>query len=251
MLSHKDPGSAFSKQYEPLPSYLQRYGVDVIWRTKNWGEPPIKVQSYQRDSALKKECQETVGCDHDEILLSGLAERIRSSESRKIFVVLHQKGSHGPNYFDRYSPRFEVFKPACKSVELNQCTENELLNAYDNTILYTDYFLGRVVDLLNGLAGVPTMLIYMSDHGESLGEHGLYLHGTPMAIAPDVQKVIPFIVWMSPDFMEKEGVSASQLELQDMHSQQNLFHSILGAFDIRSEVYDSKLDIFNGAPRTD
>jgi lipid A ethanolaminephosphotransferase len=246
MLSHRDPGSAFSEQYEPLPSYLQRYGVDVVWRSKNWGEPPMELENYVKDKELKKTCREAEGCDHDEILLSGLAKRIRSSKSQRVFVVLHQKGSHGPNYFDRYSSRFEVFKPVCKSVELNQCTQQQLLNTYDNTILYTDYFLDRAIEMLKGMEGIPTMLMYMSDHGESLGEHGLYLHGTPFAIAPEVQKEIPFIVWMSSEFMQKEGVSVSQLKRQSEHSQRNIFHSVLGAFDMQSEVYDAKQDIFSG-----
>ncbi len=247
MLSHDNAGTLFTEQYEPLPSYLQRFGVDVIWRSRNWGEPPVKVQSYQRDSALKETCREEgTGCEGDEVLLSGLPERIRASTSDRVFVVLHQKGSHGPDYYSKYPPKFERFKPVCRSVELNQCSHDELLNAYDNTIVYTDYLLQRVIGMLKGFSDRPTLLLYISDHGESLGEHGLYLHGTPYTIAPDVQKEVPFIVWMSPEFKRLKGLADSQLEAQEAHSQDDLFHSILGAFDMRSAVYNARLDIFSG-----
>ena len=245
MLSYNHNSSLFSDQYEPLPSYLQRIGADVIWRTRNWGEPPLKIQSYARDKELIKKCKGETDCQGDGILLTGLEERIRSSKSQKIFVILHTKGSHGPDYYKRYPSRFEKFKPVCKSVELSKCTDEELLNAYDNTILYTDYFISRAIGILKDLGNIPTMLMYMSDHGESLGEHGLYLHGTPYTIAPDAQKEIPFIVWMSPAFEDREGITAAQLAKQHGHSQANVFHSILGAFDVRSDVYDKTLDIFS------
>lgn len=244
ILSHTGTGSPFSREYEPLPSYLQRHGVDVIWRTGNWGEPPLKVQSYQRTGELKKDCTGP-GCDFDEVLLTGLLDRIRSSKQQNVFVILHQHGSHGPDYYGQYPQRFEVFRPVCRSVELNQCTDEELMNAYNNTILYTDYFLDQAISLLRKLDNVPAMLMYLSDHGESLGEHGLYLHGTPYAIAPDVQKDIPFIVWMSDSFMARKGMTVARLGQQESHVQQNVFHSILGAFDVRSAVYDGRQDIFS------
>jgi len=186
ILSHGNGSSIFSEQYEVLPSYLQRHGIDVIWRTNNWGEPKVQVQDYQRGKNLKADCKGQ-GCGYDEVLLTGLTERILSSKQQKIFIVLHQTGSHGPSYYTKYPKQFEVFKPVCKSVELDQCTQQELLNAYDNTILYTDYFLAQTIGVLKDLE-MATMLMYISDHGESLGEYGLYLHGTPYSVAPEVQK---------------------------------------------------------------
>jgi lipid A ethanolaminephosphotransferase len=244
ILSHDNANTLFSEQYEPLPSYLQRFGVDVIWRTRNWGQPPLKIATYEEGSAIKDRCEGQPGCEGDEVLLSGLAERIRSSAEKKVFVVLHQKGSHGPNYYTRYPQRFEVFKPVCKTVELNQCSPEELINAYDNTIVYTDYVLHRLIDILKHLDGIPAVMMYISDHGESLGEHGLYLHGTPYAIAPDVQKQVPFIVWMSEGFAQAKGLSNTLLEKQTSHSQDNIFHSVLGALDVKSSVYNRNLDIF-------
>ncbi len=245
ILSPIDTGWYFSRSYEPLPSYLQRHGIDVIWRTNNWGEPPLKVESYQRAKDLQEECT-GYSCSYDEVLFEGLDQQIRSSPQEKIFVVLHQRGSHGPAYYDRYPKQFEVFKPACKSVELHQCTSEELVNAYDNTIVYTDHFLHRAIDLLKGFPETVTMLMYISDHGQSLGEYGLYLHGTPYSIAPDFQKDIPFLVWMSDTFKQEKGILMTQLAQPISHSQANVFHSVMGAFDMRSATYDRHLDIFSG-----
>ena len=244
ILSHKDTGWHLAQSAEPLPSYLQRQGIDVIWRTNNSGEPPLKVASYERAKSLRSDCQGD-SCNYDEVLLQGLEQRIRASTREKIFVVLHQHGSHGPAYYDRYPKEFELFKPACHSVELQRCTREELINAYDNTIVYTDYFLHRTIELLKGFPGTATMLMYISDHGQSLGEYGLYLHGTPYSIAPDVQKDIPFLVWMSDAFRQEKGIPMTQLAPQASHSQANVFHSVMGAFDMRSDVYERQLDIFS------
>ncbi len=243
ILSHLEGGRQAG--WEPLPSYLQRQGLDVIWRTTNWGEPPLKVQTLERGDDLRKGC-EGEGCDHDEVLLRGLAARIRSSARDKIFVVLHANGSHGPSYYSKYPPAFEVFKPVCKSVELHQCTSETLVNAYDNTILYNDEVLHRAIGVLKEFPQAATMLMYISDHGESLGEYGLYLHGTPYSIAPDVQKDVPFLVWMSEAFKKKKTIAMSQRAPEANHSQANVFHSVMGAFDMRSEVYQPQLDLFSG-----
>jgi lipid A ethanolaminephosphotransferase len=244
ILSNVESNSTFSKQYEPLPSYLQRSGVDVIWRTHNFGEPPLKVQTYQKATDLSTHCAGT-GCEHDEVLLSGLEQRIAGSTSQRIFVVLHQSSSHGPAYYTKYPSTFEKFKPVCKSVELSKCSEQELINAYDNTILYEDYFLFQTIGVLKRLQHTSAALIYVSDHGESLGEYGVYLHGVPYSIAPDVQKVIPFIVWMSDEFVRQKGIEAKNLESQASHSQRDIFHSVMGAFSMRSDAYLAEYDIFS------
>lgn len=243
MLSHTGSTSAFSRPFEPLPSYLQRHGVDVVWRTNNWGEPPLEVGSYQRAEALRQGCTGT-GCGFDEVLLSGLRERIAAAERQRVFIVLHQKGSHGPSYYTRYPPQFEKFEPVCRSVELSRCTDEELVNAYDNTILYTDYFLARVVEILESLQETPALLMYMSDHGESLGELGLYLHGVPDSMAPDVQRRVPFIVWASKGFFAENSEVMNRLSQRESSSARNIFHSVMGAFGMRSAIYEKQLDIF-------
>jgi len=248
MLSPVDTSRRLSYSGEPLPSYLQRHGIDVIWRTHNWGEPRLDVQTYQRAEDLRRECQEN-GCGYDDVLLHGLDERIRASARRKVFVVLHQHGSHGPDYYAQYPGRFEAFKPVCTSVDLHRCTNEALVNAYDNTILYTDDFLHRAIGLLKDFPETATLLMYVSDHGESLGEYGLYLHGTPYSMAPDVQKDIPFLVWMSDSFRREKGAALAEQALRSEHSHANVFHSVMGAFDMRSAIYDPQLDIFSSDAR--
>ncbi len=243
ILSHDDPSLRLAGATELLPSYLQRHGIDVIWRSNNWGEPPLKVGTYERARDLERSCTGTM-CSHDDLLLSGLAQRIRSSPARKVFVVLHQSGSHGPAYNIKVPPSFEHFKPVCDSVDLSRCTPQSLLNAYDNTILYTDHVLGRAIDLLKDMDGMSATLLYISDHGESLGEQGLYLHGTPMALAPGVQKEVPFVVWMSDDFQRRHRTDAATLARGAAHFQGQVFHSVMGAFDMRSSIYQPQLDIY-------
>lgn len=248
ILSHKSNNNLFSEQYEPLPSYLHRHGVEVIWRSNNWGEPPVEVDSYERSKELKKDCSGD-DCTSDGVLISKLAERISTSKKDKVLLILHQKGSHGPTYYKRYPEQFEKFKPVCKSVELQNCSNTELLNAYDNTILYNDYLLNQTIAALKTLNNTSSMLMYLSDHGESLGENNLYLHGTPFTLAPDVQIRIPFLVWMSENFMQTKGVSLQSISSGETYSQANVFHSIMGALAMQSDIYDKELDIFNKRSR--
>jgi lipid A ethanolaminephosphotransferase len=243
ILSHDDPGMRLAGATELLPSYLQRHGIDVVWRSNNWGEPPLQLRNYERARELERGCSGTE-CSHDDLLLVGLGERIRVSAARKILIVLHQSGSHGPAYNTKYPRSFERFRPACDSVEVQRCTRESLVNAYDNTIVYTDHVVGRAIDVLKSLQDVPATLLYISDHGESLGELGLYLHGTPMALAPDVQTRVPFIVWMSDAFQRRHRVDASALTRGSAHSQANVFHSVMGAFDMHSSIYKPELNIF-------
>lgn len=246
MLSHVDTGNKLFHNHEALPSYLQRSGIATIWLTRNWGEPPLKVHTYLRDTDIRSTCTGS-HCDYDEVLLTGLQQRIANMESDKVFVVLHQSGSHGPDYYNHYPADGERFMPVCRSVQLQDCTPDTVTNAYDNTILYTDKFLSGAIDVLRAMPNTRTMMMYISDHGESLGEYGLYLHGTPNSLAPDVQKDIPYIVWMSDAFRQHKTLAADMALANAKHAQQTVFHSIMGAFDLRSDIYDPKLDIFTDA----
>ena len=243
MLSHLGSNTSLMTLYEPLPSYLQRHGVNVIWRSDNWGEPILKINHYQRADVIRKTCQDE-NCNYDEVLLHGLNQELQNSTQDKTFVVLHQHGSHGPSYFKNYPSKFMAFKPVCSSVDLQKCTNEELVNGYDNTVLYTDHFLYRVIELLKTFQQ-PTVMLYVSDHGESLGEFGLYLHGTPYSIAPDVQKKVPFIVWVSDEFKKQKGIDNNDIGKDSNYSHDNVFHSVMGAFGMRSDIYNKQLDIFN------
>ncbi len=222
--------------YEILPNYLYRNGVEVVWRTTNWGEPPIHIKNYQNAEALKKNCTGE-GCNYDEVLLTGLKEQILASTKNKVLIILHTSTSHGPTYSKKYPPRFETFKPVCNSVELGECSHTELLNAYDNTIVYTDYILDSVIQDLKQLKDYKSAMIFVSDHGESLGEKNLYMHGLPLSIAPKEQYTIPFIVWTSDN-------SSKQLKPFKELSQNYVFHSVLNFLGIQSPVYNEQLNIF-------
>ncbi|MCF6188327.1 MAG: sulfatase-like hydrolase/transferase, partial [Desulfobulbaceae bacterium] len=168
------------------------------------------------------------------------------STSGNMFIVLHQMGSHGPAYYKRYPEEFAVFTPECTTGQLQQCSREELVNTYDNTILYTDYFLSEVVKFLKGNSDrYNTAMMYVSDHGESLGENNIYLHGMPYLIAPDEQKHVPFITWFSASFLEKSGLNAATLKKRENEnlSQDIIFHTILGAMGVKTDLYEQTLDL--------
>lgn len=232
--------------YEALPTYLTRHGVEVEWRTNNWGEPAIDVSRYIEANELRSNCTGD-GCRLDEVLLTNLFQVIESSDNQKIFLVLHTKGSHGPSYYKRYTQEFDQFTPVCRDEEISKCSLESLINAYDNTILYTDHFLVSIIEKLQSIKGTSSAMMYISDHGESLGEHGLYLHGTPYTFAPDYQKNIPFLIWTSDELLRQKKLDLNTLKQATSHSQFNVFHTILGAFDLDSPVYKVELDVLHDA----
>lgn len=219
--------------YEILPNYLDRNNVEVVWRTSNWGEPPVHIKNYENKEFLMANCKGK-DCNYDEVLLSGLKEQILASKKNKILIILHTSTSHGPTYSKKYPAQFETFKPVCNSVELGNCSKTELINAYDNTIVYTDFILSKVIDDLKELKDFNSAMIFVSDHGESLGEKNLYMHGLPMSMAPKEQYEIPFIVWCD----------SKQLKANKILSQNNVFHSVLNFLNIQSPIYDEKMNIF-------
>lgn len=229
ILSHEESNDL----YEILPNYMNRTGVDVIWRTTNWGEPPVHIDKYENKESLQSKC--TTNCAYDEVLLAGLKDEILKSTSNKVLIILHTSTSHGPTYSQKYPPQFEVFKPVCNSVELGECTQAELINAYDNTIVYTDYILNTLIEELKTLKDFKSSMIYISDHGESLGENNLYMHGVPMSFAPKQQYEIPFIVWTSTN---------KNIKQNDQFVQGNVFHSVLNLLGVESPIYQEHLNIF-------
>ncbi|MGO4779028.1 phosphoethanolamine transferase, partial [Lysobacter sp. 2RAB21] len=150
------------------------------------------------------------------------------------------------SYYLRYPPRLRVFTPTCDTGELGQCGREQIVNAYDNAILYTDEFLARTIAYLSEDADRDTAMIYVSDHGESLGENGLYLHGVPYSIAPKTQIKVPMVMWMSPGFIGSRGVDMQCLRAESAKpaSHDNLFHSILGLMQVQTNVYRKDMDLF-------
>lgn len=225
--------------YELLPNYAFRTGVDVAWRTSNWGEPPIHIDEYITDDELAKQYPDARK-GYDEILYQGLRERIESSKKNKVLIVLHTSTSHGPNYTKKYPKEFEAFKPVAKNVEEGQKDVSKLINAYDNTILYTDFLLDGLINTLRAMTDWHSAMVFISDHGESLGENKMFMHGLPMNLAPKVQYEIPFLVWTSEGFRDYKAKD----DLPAVLEQHYIFHSVLNLLSIDSPAYDKEFDIF-------
>lgn len=225
-----------SDLYEILPNYLYRTGVDVAWRTDNWGEPPVHIQDYKTDNQLAKIFPDK-DRRYDEFLTSGLRQRIDTCSKNKLFIVLHTSTSHGPCYSTKYPKAFEKFSPVCHNVENAKDSLPELVNAYDNSILYTDYLLNNIIDTLQTITERKCAMIYVSDHGESLGENNMFMHGIPLKLAPKEQYEIPFIVWTSDGYREMKKMDKTV----DQHY---IYHSVLNLLSVESPIYNADYDLF-------
>jgi lipid A ethanolaminephosphotransferase len=190
----------------------------------------------------------------DEVMLVELQRQLTAMpterKARGVVVVLHQMGSHGPAYYRRAPESIKTFAPECTSNALQECTREALINTYDNSIRYTDHLLAQTVAWLKQQAA-STALLYVSDHGESLGENNLYLHGLPYALAPVEQKHVPMLTWLSPAMQQRSGVQTACL---NTHTQMplthdNLFHSVLGLMDVQTSAYQPELDVFRVCAR--
>lgn len=241
-----------AKYTQNLVDLLAKAGCGVLWRENDDGCKGVCARIITEESQKSENkilCPN--GACYDEILLDGLEEKL-AAVSDDAVIVLHTIGSHGPAYYKRYPERFERFRPSCNTADLQNCDRREITNAYDNTILYTDYVVSSAIDILKKFPQYASMLIYVSDHGESLGENNLYLHGLPYPAAPDVQKKVPFILWASDKAKQTLPVDWDCLRKQAAEksfSHDNLFHSVLGLFDIDTVVYDKTADIFAGCPK--
>lgn len=235
-----------SASRENLLDVLQHAGVNVLWLDNNSDSKgvasKVPYQSYRTadvNTLCDSECR-------DEGMLVPLQHYIDTHPTGDIVIVLHQMGNHGPAYFKRYPSAFEKFKPTCQSSNLGQCTQEEIHNAYDNALLYTDHFLASTIALLKkNDHQFETALFYVSDHGESLGEHGLYLHGMPRAVAPKEQSHVPAIMWFGRGFVELDFPAL--IKKRDMaFTHDNFFHTVLGFLEIKTSVYRPEKDILNG-----
>lgn len=241
------PREDFSKDKanntENLLDVLQRAGVNVIWLDNNSSSkgvakrvPYLDFRSSEINPVCDVECR-------DEGMLSHLRGYIDSHPVGDIFIVLHQMGNHGPAYYKRYPKAFERFSPVCTTNQLEECSSEAIRNAYDNALLYTDHFLAQTIDLLKEYPEFESALLYVSDHGESLGENNLYLHGMPYLFAPKEQTRVPMILWANERLQHEVDLPAARADRANPMSHDNLFHTVLGLLEIQSEVYDASRDI--------
>ncbi|MFV0626299.1 MAG: phosphoethanolamine transferase [Alphaproteobacteria bacterium] len=238
-----------SAQYtENLLDILSKSGYQTTWVENN--------------SSCKKNCDrietikacEIMGKCNDEVMNKILEDKISQGDNNNRFIVLHQLGSHGPTYYKRFPKEFEKFKPYCKTEILSDCSDKEIMNVYDNTLYYTSHNLAENIKTLEKFSDkYNIVLFYVSDHGESLGEKGLYLHGAPYIFAPKEQTHVPFFVWMNDETSKNLGLNKECLKskLSQEISQDYIFHSVLALSGINTKEYDSTLDIFKGCLNND
>ncbi|MEO7242852.1 MAG: sulfatase-like hydrolase/transferase [Variovorax sp.] len=243
--------------YENLLDVAQAAGLAVLWIENQAGgckgvcaRVPTQLAWDGLTPALKSELCEGDEC-LDDVLLQNLDQRLAAlpaeRRARGVLLVMHQMGSHGPAYYKRSPPAAKVFRPECGTNVLADCTQDQLINAYDNSIVYTDRFLGLAIDWLKDRStDFDTGLLYLSDHGESLGEFGLFLHGLPYSMAPDVQKHVPMVAWFLGGIAERRRLSLECLgrTLDAPLTHDNLYHEVLGLLDVKTPTYKPELDAF-------
>lgn len=224
-----------------LVDILRKLNVKILWRDNN-SDPKGVTTIYEdyKTNENNKICD--IEC-RDEGMLVNLDDFIDKNKRENILIVLHQMGNHGPQYYKRYPKNFEKFTPVCKTSQLQKCSKESINNAYDNAILYTDYFLSKTINFLKKYEkSFQTSLFYLSDHGESLGENNIYLHGFPYFIAPKEQIFIPAFLWLG----DNKNLNILREKLSTKHlSQDYFFHTMLGLFEVKTKIYDKNLDILN------
>lgn len=241
----KDYDASEIRRHESLLHVLERSGFKTLWLDNQSGCKGVCEGLEQRQ--LHNSRHATL-CDGerclDEILLDNLDGEIGKT-NRNMVVVLHQLGNHGPAYSRRYPEAFRRFTPTCDTADIWQCKQEEIVNSYDNALLYTDHFLDRTIRQVKAQGTHDAAVIYVSDHGESLGEKGFYLHGLPYPIAPKEQTEVPMVMWLSDGFVSSFGLNTSCMRRHTAKpiSHDYLFHSILGMLQVKTRVYDKAYDL--------
>lgn len=247
-LNHDNYDGITAENSDNLLDALKTSGISVLWRDNNSGCKGVcaRVATQNLSNLHIDILCNTEEC-FDEILLHNLNKQINNLQTDTV-IVLHQQGSHGPNYYKRHPQRFSTFMPECHSASVQNCSQEEIINAYDNTILYTDYFLSKVITYLKQKSDqFDTAMLYVSDHGESLGENGIYLHGLPYFMAPEYQTHVPMVMWLSDKFVESKHIDRLCLghKENDQLSHDLVVHSLLGIMDVTTHLYEQNNDIFS------
>lgn len=247
-LTHEHYSAAAAAHQSNLLDLVRASGFDVRWIENNSGckgvcrpSETIEIATDTNDPLCDGEY-----C-FDEVLLRELEKLTANPLERDTLIVLHMIGSHGPTYYRRYPEEFRQYTPDCARSDIQNCSTEQIVNAYDNTILYTDYLLAELAKSLSKTRpDAPSLLLYISDHGESLGEHGLYLHGMPYQIAPEEQRTVPELLWLSEEYLREHELSTEclhEVAVERHASHDNLSHTVLGLLGIESPVYASELDL--------
>jgi len=232
------------EETEDIMDLLAHTGeVDLLWRDNNSDPKGVMDRLGYEDYRSTKHNPDCKGECRDEGMLHGLDHFIDNNTSKDKLIVLHAMGNHGPEYYKRYPKAFEKFTPVCHSNLLEECTQEEIANAYDNILLYSDDFIDKSISLLEQYEKqYDVALLYVSDHGESLGENGLYLHGLPYMLAPDAQKHVAALMWFGKEF-KTLNIDSLKKKSTLRYSHDNIFSTLLGLFDVKSTLYEANKDI--------
>jgi lipid A ethanolaminephosphotransferase len=226
---------------------LTHAGVKSVWIDNDGGDKAVakNIEKVMISDTSSGEFCNGLSC-YDEVLLQGLDKRIQNTTGDQLYA-LHMIGSHGPTYWKRYPENMAVFTPACNRSDIENCSDEEITNVYDNTLVYTDYVIAQTIAKLKTYSDkYNVVMLYISDHGESLGENGLYLHGAPYMIAPKEQTHVPFYIWMSDDYANQKGINKASVISKAAaggFSHDNLFHTLLGLYGVKTNAKDNSLDI--------
>ena len=239
-----------AKYTQNLLDILSVSGYDIFWFDNNSGCKGVCARVLTENMVKfgdATHCEKNY-C-RDEAMLPGLEEKIKTQEKNMV-IVLHMMGSHGPAYYQRYPKTFRKFLPTCDTSDIQKCSREEIVNTYDNTILYTDYILASIVDIAKKFSDRKISVLYASDHGQSLGENGAYLHGLPYAIAPREQTHIPVFLWLSESAQNRiDYACMKEKAVNEPFLHDHIFHSVIGLMQIRTRPYNPSLDIFQGCYR--
>ena len=247
--TRKEIDVSVARNTENLLDILKAVGLYVAWKENDDGckgvcerldDVETMPDTKDKDFCFGSYC-------HDEVFFKPLDDFFKRGVEKDTVIVLHTMGSHGPSYYLRYPEEFKKFTPTCDSPDINKCPISDVVNTYDNTILYTDYTISSVIDIVKKYPQYGSAVIYVSDHGESLGENNIFLHGLPYSLAPKVQTEIPMVIWLSGAVQQMLGIDYDCLKKvarTENFSHDNIFSSVLGFFDIKTKFYNKEMDIF-------
>ncbi|MDW6017152.1 phosphoethanolamine--lipid A transferase [Vibrio plantisponsor] len=251
MFSAMDKGS-FSRDVadnqDNVLDILSHAGVDVAWQENDGGDKQV-AKRIKKTEVNRKRVDDMCNGEtcYDMAMLENFDQKVAELKGNRM-MVMHLIGSHGPTYFQRYPKEMGAFQPDCPRSDIENCSVDQIVNTYDNTIAYTDYVVAQTIDKLKALQDkYNTALVYISDHGESLGENGMFLHGMPYGLAPNNQTHVPLIVWLSDGFKQEKHLKTDCLKknaTSHQYSQDNVFHSLLGIMDVSTNAYNPDMDLF-------
>ncbi|MCW4628322.1 MULTISPECIES: phosphoethanolamine transferase [Marinomonas] len=247
-LSREEYKESIAKHQDNAIDILKRAGVSLLWKENDSGDKGV-ADNITKTTLNREEINEFCNGNscYDMALLENLDSDIKSMKGNRV-IFIHLMGSHGPNYFKRYPDNQKKFAPDCQRNDVENCSSESIINSYDNTIHYTDFVISKLIEKLKGVSDqYNTGLLYLSDHGESLGENGVFLHGLPYSFAPIYQRRVPLMLWMSDDFVKTKNIDQACLKNEAQNSsisQDYIFHSLLGIMDVTTSAYKPELDLY-------